>query len=55
MLQRVQLHFFHTGYITVDEQHGRKLYYYFATSENDPRGDAVVLWCEGFHLAYEEA
>ena len=32
-----------------------KLYYYFATSENDPRGDAVVLWCEGFHLTYEEA
>ena len=39
----------------MDEQHGRKLYYYFATSENDPRGDPVVLWCGLFHLAYGEA
>lgn len=35
------------GYITVDEDHGRRLYYYFVTSERSPSRDPVVLWLNG--------
>lgn len=35
------------GYITVDESHQRKLYYYFVTSENKPAEDPLVLWLNG--------
>ena len=35
---------FVTGYITVDEKHGRKLFYYFVTSERSPKDDPIVLW-----------
>ncbi|KAK9806895.1 hypothetical protein WJX72_006650 [[Myrmecia] bisecta] len=37
----------YSGYVTVDERHGRHLYYYFATSERDPENDPVVLWLNG--------
>lgn len=37
----------HGGYITVDESHQRKLYYYFVTSENKPAEDPLVLWLNG--------
>ncbi|KAL3138597.1 hypothetical protein ABBQ32_006363 [Trebouxia sp. C0010 RCD-2024] len=35
------------GYITVDEPHKRKLYYYFVTSEGEPIRDPLVLWLNG--------
>lgn len=35
------------GYITVDESHQRKLYYYFVTSESKPVEDPLVLWLNG--------
>lgn len=35
------------GYITVDQDHGRQLYYYFVTSEGDPQRDPLVLWLNG--------
>jgi len=35
------------GYITVDENNGRSLYYYFVQSERDPAKDPVVLWLNG--------
>lgn len=35
------------GYITVDEEAGRHLYYYMAMSEGDPAGDPVMLWMNG--------
>ncbi|CAD7703457.1 unnamed protein product [Ostreobium quekettii] len=37
----------YAGYITVDEDHGRRLFYYFATSERSPTEDPVVLWLNG--------
>ncbi|KXZ52665.1 hypothetical protein GPECTOR_9g711 [Gonium pectorale] len=30
------------GYITVNEEHGRRLFYYFAESERDPANDPVI-------------
>ncbi|PNH07041.1 Serine carboxypeptidase 1 [Tetrabaena socialis] len=35
------------GYVTVDEDHGRQLYYYFVESERDPANDPVVVWMNG--------
>ncbi|XP_028769706.1 serine carboxypeptidase-like 20 [Neltuma alba] len=35
------------GYVTVDESHGRSLYYYFVVSESNPSEDPVVLWLNG--------
>uniref|UniRef100_A0A383WG00 Carboxypeptidase n=1 Tax=Tetradesmus obliquus TaxID=3088 RepID=A0A383WG00_TETOB len=35
------------GYITVDEKHGRNLYYYMVESEGDVKADPVVLWLNG--------
>lgn len=37
----------YAGYITVSPEHGRRLYYYFVTSESDPAKDPVVLWLNG--------
>ncbi|XP_061350301.1 serine carboxypeptidase-like 20 isoform X2 [Gastrolobium bilobum] len=34
-------------YVTVDESHGRDLYYYFVVSEGKPSQDPVVLWLNG--------
>ncbi|WOL14403.1 serine carboxypeptidase 1 [Canna indica] len=35
------------GYVTIDEDHGKKLYYYFVVSEGNPSKDPVVLWLNG--------
>ncbi|XP_004510209.1 serine carboxypeptidase-like 20 [Cicer arietinum] len=37
----------YAGYVTVDESHGRNLYYYFVESEGKPSEDPVVLWLNG--------
>ncbi|XP_004492244.4 serine carboxypeptidase-like 20 [Cicer arietinum] len=37
----------YAGYVTVDESHGRNLYYYFVESESNPSKDPVVLWLNG--------
>ncbi|XP_047087966.1 serine carboxypeptidase-like 19 [Lolium rigidum] len=36
-----------TGYVTVDEENGAELFYYFIESDGDPRRDPVVLWLTG--------
>jgi hypothetical protein len=37
----------YAGYVTVDERHGRRLFYYLVESERDPARDPVVLWLNG--------
>ena len=37
----------YAGYVTVDEAHGRRLFYYLVESERDPAGDPLVLWLNG--------
>ncbi|KAL4035232.1 hypothetical protein IC575_003913 [Cucumis melo] len=38
----------HSGYINIDEiESGKKLFYYFVTSERSPAEDPVVLWLNG--------
>ncbi|KVG98785.1 Peptidase S10, serine carboxypeptidase, partial [Cynara cardunculus var. scolymus] len=34
-------------YVTIDENHGKKLYYYYVLSERNPSQDPVVLWLNG--------
>lgn len=34
-------------YVTVEEQHGRNLFYYLVESERDPAKDPLVLWLNG--------
>ena len=36
------------GYIDVDEEHGRRLWYYFATSQRSPENDPLVGGQEDF-------
>ncbi|KAG8089750.1 hypothetical protein GUJ93_ZPchr0011g28293 [Zizania palustris] len=36
-----------TGYVTVDEENGAELFYYFIESEGDPGSDPVLLWITG--------
>ncbi|TVU25625.1 hypothetical protein EJB05_28128, partial [Eragrostis curvula] len=36
-----------TGYVTVDEDKGAELFYYFIQSEADPHSDPVLLWLTG--------
>ncbi|KAK1605750.1 hypothetical protein QYE76_029423 [Lolium multiflorum] len=36
-----------TGYVTVDEENGAELFYYFMESEGDPGRDPVLLWLTG--------
>ncbi|KAG8089753.1 hypothetical protein GUJ93_ZPchr0011g27326 [Zizania palustris] len=36
-----------TGYVTVDEENGAELFYYFIESEGDPGSDPVHLWITG--------
>ncbi|KAF2910661.1 hypothetical protein DAI22_11g117600 [Oryza sativa Japonica Group] len=36
-----------TGYVTVDEENGAELFYYFFESEGDPGSDPVLLWLTG--------
>ncbi|KAL6622921.1 hypothetical protein ACP70R_032800 [Stipagrostis hirtigluma subsp. patula] len=37
----------YAGYVTVDEGHGRELFYYLVESEGDPAKDPLVLWLNG--------
>eukprot|EP01018_Ginkgo_biloba_P025460 Gb_33476 [translate_table: standard] len=37
----------YAGYVTVDEAHGKYLYYYFVTSQGNAAKDPVVLWLNG--------
>jgi carboxypeptidase C (cathepsin A) len=37
----------YAGYLTVDEKHGRHLFYWYFDSQNDPDNDPVVLWTNG--------
>ncbi|KAK9944566.1 hypothetical protein M0R45_010127 [Rubus argutus] len=37
----------YSGYVTIDESHGRNLFYYFIESERKPSEDPVVLWLNG--------
>uniref|UniRef100_A0A0E0FAY5 Carboxypeptidase n=1 Tax=Oryza meridionalis TaxID=40149 RepID=A0A0E0FAY5_9ORYZ len=37
----------YAGYVTVEEQHGRNLFYYLVESERDPAKDPLVLWLNG--------
>uniref|UniRef100_A0A0D9XRN6 Serine carboxypeptidase-like 19 n=1 Tax=Leersia perrieri TaxID=77586 RepID=A0A0D9XRN6_9ORYZ len=36
-----------TGYVTIDEDNGAELFYYFIESEGDPSTDPVLLWLTG--------
>ncbi|KAL5154740.1 Serine carboxypeptidase-like 45 [Glycine soja] len=59
-LQRIVLRQFHlawdgrtvefqqySGYVTVDDQHQRALFYYFVEAEEDPASKPLVLWLNG--------
>jgi carboxypeptidase C (cathepsin A) len=37
----------YSGYLTVSEEHGRNIFYWFIESENNPETDPVVLWTNG--------
>ncbi|KAF8014704.1 hypothetical protein BT93_H0497 [Corymbia citriodora subsp. variegata] len=37
----------YSGYVTIDPDHEKRLFYYFVTSEGDPSKDPVVLWLNG--------
>ncbi|TXG55704.1 hypothetical protein EZV62_020960 [Acer yangbiense] len=37
----------YSGYVTIDESHGKSLFYYFVESEGNPSKDPVVLWLNG--------
>ncbi|OVA04090.1 Peptidase S10 [Macleaya cordata] len=37
----------YSGYVTIDEKHGKNLFYYFVVSERKPSEDPVVLWLNG--------
>ncbi|CAB9498418.1 Carboxypeptidase Y homolog A [Seminavis robusta] len=35
------------GYLTVDEAHGRRIFYWYVESQSNPSDDPVVLWTNG--------
>jgi carboxypeptidase C (cathepsin A) len=37
----------YAGYVTVNEQHGRALFYWFFESMNNPQKKPVLLWLNG--------
>jgi hypothetical protein len=37
----------YAGYVTVDEELGRRMFYYLVESERDPASDPLVLWLNG--------
>ena len=37
----------YSGYVTVDEEHGRALFYYFVESPYDATSKPLVLWLNG--------
>lgn len=36
-----------SGYLTVDEDHGRNIFYWYVESQGNPSEDPVVLWTNG--------
>lgn len=36
-----------SGYLTVDPDHGRNIFYWYVESQGDPANDPVVLWTNG--------
>lgn len=36
-----------SGYVTVNEQHGRSLFYWFTESPTSPQNKPLVLWLNG--------
>jgi len=42
----------YSGYITVDDQHQRALFYYFVEAQKDPTSKPVVLWLNGGVYVY---
>ena len=40
----------YSGYITVDNQNQRALFYYFVEAETDPTSKPVVLWLNGGYI-----
>jgi serine carboxypeptidase-like clade 2 len=40
----------YAGYVTVDEEHGRALFYYFVESPDDAASKPLVLWLNGGKL-----
>jgi carboxypeptidase C (cathepsin A) len=37
----------YADFITVNASHGRRLFYWFVESQNDPANDPVILWLNG--------
>jgi carboxypeptidase C (cathepsin A) len=37
----------YSGYIEVDNSHGRKLHYWFVESQGNPATDPLILWLNG--------
>lgn len=37
----------YSGYVTVDEQHGRALFYFFVEAQKDPENKPLTLWLNG--------
>ncbi|XWS75996.1 hypothetical protein CRYUN_Cryun01aG0139700 [Craigia yunnanensis] len=37
----------YSGYVNIDQSHGKNLFYYFVESERKPSEDPVVLWLNG--------
>ncbi|GFP84750.1 serine carboxypeptidase 1 [Phtheirospermum japonicum] len=37
----------YSGYVTLDESHGKRLFYYFVESERNSAKDPIVLWLNG--------
>ncbi|GMI84814.1 hypothetical protein HRI_002150700 [Hibiscus trionum] len=37
----------YSGYVNIDQSHGKNLFYYFVESEGNPSEDPVVLWLNG--------
>jgi serine carboxypeptidase-like clade 2 len=37
----------YAGYVTVDEEHGRELFYYFVESPRDADSKPLILWLNG--------
>ncbi|KAG6557705.1 hypothetical protein Mapa_000470 [Marchantia paleacea] len=37
----------YSGYVTVDEGHGRALFYFFVEAQNDPQSKPLTLWLNG--------
>lgn len=42
----------YAGYVDVDVNHGRSLFYYFVEAEFDPHNKPLTLWLNGGKLAY---